>query len=425
MKLSVCHFSYLNIHKCIIVVLFWATLLTLPAHWFWSWQPVWAYWHGGLVDYWVPKVAVSMVALTALWIFSVPAAWKRPRVMPHFRSFFLPSRYWIAILLILFLTLNAVGAARPYVSLVFWGQLLAGPVSLWWWLRLHPASRRWLATGVIAAVFLQALIGLFQMLAQRPLIGEYWFWGEVSARVFPHLTTSTILPWHWVLPRGTTAHPNVLAGWLVLGLLLLWRQRRRLTRSQLVILGTIFAVVLLGTESVSAWITLGIVLLYQASKHHTWLRHGILVATMVMALTLTLVLAAYGSHSPHLSLSRRGTLLSTALAAGVSWQGMGPLHHISTTADALLPGTGIFYAQPVHSVPVALLLDFGLCILFLLSLFIILEYKMYTYIHWLFLLSLPIFSLDHFGLTILSGQFLLFLFFVFFSQNNHPEVLED
>lgn len=118
------------------------------------------------------------------------------------------------------------------------------------------------------SVIFQSSIGLLQF-AEQGSVGGYWFFGETNLNYFANIAKVDIGGREMIAPYGTTAHPNILAGFiavfLALNLRVFWQKnwRNNLGKLKSTVVKLVFLVsVIIGltvlalTFSVSGWLTL-------------------------------------------------------------------------------------------------------------------------------------------------------------------------
>ena len=113
---------------------------------------------------------------------------------------------------------------------------------------------------LIAALIFQSILAIGQWFNQGSLLG-YWFLGETTLTYTANIAKTSVWPFEGlrILPYGTTPHPNVLAGWALVSLLILLRLRKVSSpaRSPYSYLPLIFTTILVSlTQSRSAALVL-------------------------------------------------------------------------------------------------------------------------------------------------------------------------
>ncbi|PIR59330.1 MAG: hypothetical protein COU69_01040 [Candidatus Pacebacteria bacterium CG10_big_fil_rev_8_21_14_0_10_56_10] len=225
-----------------------------------------AYIHGLLVDYLLPRLyAVEILGVAmALGLVAVGQArpavrlarpgrseWPRPDPLLVALTGLLLVRQWFSVNPLASLTWLSWTVVTALV-----GWVLVRRAELW--------HSTWMRAGLAGSVIVQSLVGLGQVVTQRSVAG-YWLLGEPTLRFQPGLALSSLGGAERLLPYGTTAHPNVLAGFLAVALLILatgWSRRRPATVSDWAAGGLIVVALMLGgvvlalTQSISGWLVM-------------------------------------------------------------------------------------------------------------------------------------------------------------------------
>lgn len=402
-------------------VVFFLTCLTLPSALAKTWRPPWSYLDGVFIDYWAPSLSASTIGVLLLWaIFLAGDSKNRAATIVKFRSFFRsPLQLAVTILFFFFLIGRPLFTAFPQISWVFLGESLMGPLLFLFYLWTdRKFARNRLKNGLLLAIFWQSLLAWQQIFTQSPL-GPYWLTGEPRFTSGSFLTKSEISSVVRALPYGSTPHPNVLAGWLLLGILIC-KSARNSVRN--ILICVLFVLTLLATESVAGVISLPLLLFL--SENQMVLQKilsgkplmaplGITLASTILW-QLALLLPASFTNAP--SVSRRIALLDSVFLKSNAWwlSGTSLIQQLSLTKGAMLSSFQGRFLQPVHSSIVSLVIDLGFGVFLLLYVFSILGLRSYSSFFWILLGVLPIFSLDHFAMTTLSGQFLVLILPLFF-----------
>ena len=161
---------------------------------------------------------------------------------------------------------------------------------------------------------LQSLVAIGQFALQKSLFG-YWFLGETNLLHFAGIASQTIGGQEFILPSGTTPHPNVLAGVLLIGSVVLWQRRKDIPRWLLL---STLAVSLFGigvTFSLSAWLAGMFALGFYGVKSQLDTTHKRIVLAGVWSLIvlIPLVMSQFSVVSANPSLTRRSTLNQVAI----------------------------------------------------------------------------------------------------------------
>lgn len=337
---------------------------------------------GTLVDYLIPKIY-----LTDIFILGILLSW--------LISFARPPLTKLNWLLITFFSVTLIrGLLTPYpiAALWFWIKLVEMTLFVWW-LRHHLklyAIRHMLFATLPLAVLWQSLLALAQWLRQSSLIG-YWFLGEpVFSAATPGIAKASLFGTLKVLPYGTTPHPNVLAGFLAISLVLAWQ-------GVSLILGFI---TLFLTQSLSAIAALGIFITRKPKL-------------LIILLILLLVASRYSLDAT--SLSRRHELNLAAVRMWLDY----PLFGVGLNQfTAYLPqytevSASTRFLQPVHNIYLLLLAETGLVGVFIIFIIFIKFINLLKIGNWKLkiplLMILIIGAADHYPLTLQTGQLLLAL----------------
>ncbi len=404
------------------------TFFLLPTHWFWHFSPSWAYWSGIRMEPWIPKVFVSTLFVFLLWIvtsveFLIGHEKKRPR---DFAKIGRSVQKWVfanwkpLVVASIFLSVNIGFSLVPQVSLVFWIQVFTGPALLLAWIILYEKSySQWIWSGVFAGISWQIFLGWWQYLVQESL-GGYWFTGQPDFKSI-FIVTSEFYGSIVKLPYGSTPHPNVLAAWVVFGILICWKKMSDIPSILKIIWSIAAFLTVFWTESLAAWATLLILgVWFTPAIQQKWKNllfwPGIIL--LLVASTFGIVWADTISQQRYTSLSRRAVMIQSVprlmLEKPLGW---GALQHPLGYTPRENRELQTLARHPVHSAGIAWLLDTGVwTILLLFTFFNIVQIK-YSLKILIFLLSIPIFSLDHFGYSTIGGQFLFILFYYFVSND--------
>ncbi len=209
------------------------------------------------------------------------------------------------------------------------------------------------------SALMQACIALYQFIQQKSILG-YILFGEINLSLPGSIARESVLGVMRVLPYGTLPHPNVLAGFLGLVILIALVNFSNLKRLGLktslhyIFLGLLFLVILL-THS---WLAIaGIVLLFFVILFSSKYKYFLLICLYVI-INLTYVLLPkwlnYQSKElvSNYSIIRRVKLMEAGqkVLADHFWFGTGfnqSLHPMHTTYASTSPAE---FMQPIHSI---------------------------------------------------------------------------
>ena len=409
-------------------------IFLIPSNLFYVVSEVGSRVHGLRIDYLLPKFHASdgiIFALLILFAIEDSVAWYTRsqswwhRAVSYVQSVLVPKKTPVTLLVLTVLLALGIGVRQlsagntiiAFWEVISWIKIALLAYVLWQKRELLRSSVTYL---VLASTLLfQSLVGIMQYLTQQS-VASYLFLGETDLSNFAGLAKTTLGGIERVLPYGTTAHPNVLAGFLSLSLLLLIpfyrKQSREGLKISLLLTFIVASVALFLTQSISAWLTfaLGLSILF-GRKYIKKIPQGMLVGILAGIIVVSTWLPFSGS-SP--SLVRRKYLNTAGIKMfldrpllGVGLKNFTP--HVESYADTR---EVVRFVQPAHNVLVLWLAETGLLGFALLVCGFLLWKR--TQPEWilLFLVLSPIAFLDHYLLTLQSG-ILLSLFFLLSYQS--------
>lgn len=397
--------------KRLYQLLIGALIFLIPSNLFYVLTETGARVHGLRVDYLLPKFYASDVVIVLLigvyfWNESkdfkkkILSLWntKRPETTA-------------LLLLVLLLFVRQFFATSPTIAVwtaVSWIKMgLLGYVL--WQKRafLHTTQ-----TSLFLAFTLlfQSVVAFWQFFTQQSVAG-YWFLGETDLSSFAGLAKTSLGGVERVLPYGTTAHPNVLGGFLFMGTVLLLTKSNKKTDPFLktaVFICVAFSVITLFlTQSVSAILALILGLLIFAFKEKITIPHTIVMLGIALVTAISIWMPFPNSHP---SVARRAYLNQAGLRMFVDhpFIGVGIQNFTTHVEEYSLKKEVVRFVQPAHNAPMLFLAETGLLgvmsVLFSLRL---LKRKDFVCI----LPLLPILLLDHYLLSLQSGLLIAVIFF--------------
>ncbi len=387
--------------------LFYLILLLLPVNLAYHFLVPQSFVSGILVDYLIPTLYLTdllILLLLALWFLSLPRR-QAGRPLIIFMALLLPSiltaSFWLP-------------AAYKWLKLAE----LAGFA---WWIKLNVDWQKQLPKITLAlsgAIIIQSLLAISQWLKQGSIFG-YWFLGE---QPYNSATAGMdkITWWDGSLrlpPLGTTPHPNVLAGLIVVLLPLIFRQVKRTdswTRIYYLIIVALSLTTLFLTFSLSAWLALVLIVFPFTLRLAFKLKPIILLGYLVLVTSLIIGFwPSFEFLAPQTSFARRSQLANMAIQMAKDSPIIGQgLNNFTVVMDqyGIIAATTRFL-QPVHNIYLLLLAEAGIFGLFGLGYLVSLAFRSKRPA----VLKLSLFSLlflglfDHYPITIQQGMLLLFL----------------
>ncbi len=202
------------IEKILLVILLVILPLQIGRH-FW---PFFAYIFGLRVDYLSPVIYLQDIFIFFLF-------------MASFKKFLseLKKRRGVLFFVIFFGLVfgNLLAAGSFLASLFYWLRILEF-VLLGLIVRRNSQSVLKILPKIISFwVIGEFLLGLFQVIKQASLGGFFWYLGERTFNLFtPGIARASFLGEVFLRPYGTFSHPNSLAGFILIGLILIFTKKK-------------------------------------------------------------------------------------------------------------------------------------------------------------------------------------------------------
>jgi hypothetical protein len=369
-------------------------------------------------DYLIPRLYVSDLILIALLLIN----WKSLISLVKTGS---ASTKKAALILLVIIAFAIRQFLSPHSSTAIWNffQILLLSGVGWLLLTKQCISKNIWLGGLSVALLLQTVVGWYQFWQQKPLL-PYYFLGEtainhsigIPQEEYPFLELG-----NKVIPHGTTAHPNVLAGFIGIYsvLLISFILKTKLSKSSslffsLTIASSWSLLFLIRSFSGAALLTTGGIILL-GSNYFRFRQQKWLAPTLVVAIFISGFLLSY-LPTIDTSISRRQYLLQSSadyvkqhfshmlLGAGIS--------NFTAISEQFSPNTEIVrFNQPVHNVGWLFLAENGLAGILVLTLLIFHRGKTNSFTKALVLLF-PILIWDHYLLSIQPGRELFLITFM-------------
>lgn len=400
-------------------------IFIIPTNLFFKLTEQAAYVDGLLIDYLIPKIylqdIVILLTLLTTVIKFLLSERKDLKLKTHLKQVlnWLKSHPIIPILLLLFfvrqlVAFNQTASTWSLVRLI----MLAGWF-IWFKRNQKPTKNSVIYWPLLFSLAFQTALTGFQLLTQEQLVG-YLFLGEPDLTQPFGLAQGTLFNRQIVLPYGTSAHPNLLAGWSLIAWWVIQTKTETIFRHNhwqkiFILISTIFHIlILIATQSISAILAtaLGLILLI-IKKSQTSLSQLKLLGTILILVLGPIGLTLIGGKVIHPSISRRNNLnqASLAMIADQPLLGIG-LNNFTVKLESYATNPEIIrFVQPVHHFVLLWAAETGFLGILILILLIDLLRKTTakTKLLNLLLLLAPILALDHYLLTIISGQLSLML----------------
>ncbi len=375
-----------------------------------------AYIRGLLVDYLLPKIYVTDYIVIALLL---TLGWKK--IFSYFRQ--LKCLFFFALPLVIYqlFTPNPIAAFSHSVKILIMFLLAMFVIK-----DLKFVKDKYIHYAVLATIIFQSLLGIYQFSTQKSLL-QYKYFGEVK------YSSRTLAKTSWFgeerkLPYGTTAHPNIYAGILVIYWLWIYREAEKKLyiniNKYLIIITSLLAILALSlTQSYSAFIMLILGIIFSNIKIKKY-NQKIYAYLFLLILFLTpLALFIANKFITANSIGRRTLLNETALKMFTDKPifGIGINNYTAELENYSVSREAIRFVQPVHHILLLIISETGLWGIFLIALALSqikpsMRIKLLASGFWL----LPILTLDHYLLTQQSGLLLTFFILpLFILQQAH------
>ena len=408
-----------------------------------------AYVNGLLVDYLIPKLyLVDVIAVLASAVFVIKQLLNDAESTPRFKFKNISTRTRLLISLGLLLSIRQALSSNPAAAYWFAAKIAITVTAAAGMKAADFFKTNWFKLSLTAALIFQALIAGYQFAAQTHL-GGYLFLGEPNLSQWYNLAHGSLLGKRVLLAYGTTAHPNVLAGFSLIYFWLLTRQQQtsagqKSKHGPALISISLFSLtaILFTTQSLSAVVAaslMAVVGLSSLIAHPpktqepkptkltslTKIKLGI-TAGLMAAAPLALNQLPQEDHS---SIFRRNYLNQAAvkMVGSQPLTGVGLNNYVENLERYTQRPEVVRFVQPAHHFILLWAAETGLLGGFLLFLAI---YRLFTLCRQdclansLLIIS-PLLALDHYLLTLSTGQWSLILLLAWCCletnrRTNHP-----
>ncbi len=348
---------------------FWLGVLIflIPSNLFLKFFESSAYVHGLLVDYLLPKLYLS-----DLVIFILLGTWLVQRVINRKKFDFSVLKKNSNALLIFFTLLLLIFCRqfftpKPFAAIwLFLKYVEMGLLAAFLLNHKELFSQRWIKICFLTMVIFQSLLAIFQFWKQSSFFPSYLFLGETRLTQGGGIATGIFNGVEKILPYGTTAHPNILGGILAVGVFLVLKTRDKNHGAFVWLMLGPMTIALFLTQSISAWLILGISLLLVTrigkkvvEKHKNRLLAGVAAASVIV-IPATLALAKI--FTENVFIYRRLVLIIASFNMAVEsiiW-GVG-LNNFTVQLENFAPLMEVVrFVQPVHHTGLLWLAEMGL-----------------------------------------------------------------
>lgn len=363
------------------------------------------------VDYLIPKLYIldiAMLAVIGLYLLSIRPAASIRTVTQH---------KW-KLMLFVFIFIQQLVSPLPVIGLwtLFQWLLILGCFYIAYKTKFF--NTLYFYASIVVTILFQSSIGIGQFLLQHS-IGSYYFLGETDLSSFAGVAKTSLFGIEKVLAYGTTAHPNVLGGYLAIYMLMalvsvfasVSESAHKTVKTFVLTLGTI-CLLLTGSLSALSTFIIGLVyfFMYPGLKKKSKLTQTLILILILIPLTISLT----SGLTDNSSLQRRAVLNQAATELILDKPfGVGLSQFVTGVEQFTQTNEVVRFLQPVHHVPLLILTEIGLIPV------IILLYLIYHQtlkqkqspipnLTPIFILT-PILTLDHYLWSIEPGRVLLVL----------------
>lgn len=413
------YFVFKNYKNIIYTYLFSFLIFSIPSNLFIKFFENQAYSNGIFVDYLIPKLFISDLIILLIFIVFLVEKFNKKLVVKFKNTQILYTLFFILVLLI------PQFFAPHQISIYSFFKLAEfGILAFILYKKRKHFKNKLIQTSLTLTLLLQSLLAIYQYHFQKHLFG-FWFWGEPILSNPIGLAKTTINGVEKILPYGTTAHPNILAGFIAISIFLLLQlikvnHNKVLNNlSKISILISLYPLYLTG--SISAWLSLILMMGYFLNKPHIDQRikqnlNKILLFFFLSTFFFIGSLKLFERIYPDsLSITRRNSLNYSALEMIIDHPllGVGMGNFVTNLENYSYNQEVIRFIQPVHHTVLLIMSENGLLGLLISYLFyLMLDKKIRIKLVTSLILLLPIISLDHYLWTIQSGSLLFILLIV-------------
>lgn len=383
--------------------IFWLLVLLLPVQLGRHFWPDFSLVLGLKIDYLSPTFYLTDLLVLLVLFFWLVTDFKKSK----------PS--WLIGAFFLFLLVNAFLAQNQGAAFYKLFKIIEFS-GLAFYVAKNKITLSFLSLPLFLGMAFSSLLALFQFIGQSSLNGPFWWLGERTFNMSsPGIAKAIVNGRLLMRPYATFSHPNALAGFLLVGLILtsgFW-----LKKNKRLVLGLTFLIILALALSFSrsAWVV-GLL----AAGYFLWFSKVIKKRFWVWLILVLLifVLTSFAYFSTNEAFFQRTQLMKSAwlMIKDFPLAGVGLNNFIVRLPEywSLIGFT--YWLQPVHNLFLLLAAETGFTGLLIFLWFLILTYRRASYLkanRFLFLIAISAILLlgltDHYWLTLQQNQLLLTL----------------
>lgn len=399
--------------------LFWLLVLLLPVQLGRHFWPNWTQVLGLPIDYLSPTVY-----LTDILVMGIFASWwwqKRKSGRKYATRDALRKCWWVGAVFLYLLTasLLAQNSAAALYKLIKISEF----VFLGFYVAKEEYKIKEIRSPLAGAVIYSSLIAIVQFVKQSSINGFFWWLGERDFNLITPGIAKAIIDGRLVMrPYATFSHPNVLAGFILVSIIVIsgknrWSGVKKIWQWAALALGGITIVL---SFSRSAWLVSLLVGLELVLRG--WRRKKKRTLRALGLVLLLILIAILFYFAP--SLSGQETIDQRLALAEIGWKmikinslaGVGLNNFISQLPNYWQQFGMTYWLQPVHNIFLLLAAETGLTGLIIFLWFLILTFKKLLASNRQLLITtlaiiLTLGLFDHYWLTLQQTQLLFSLIF--------------
>jgi O-antigen ligase len=376
--------------------IFWALIFFLPTQLGKHFWPPFSFVFGIKIDYLSPTVYFTDILVLLLLVLSAG----------RFRKY--SGRL---VLLISFVFLNIFFAQNRLLAAVKWlkvGEFIFLGWYVYSWRKL--VLDKTLVWILAASILFVSFLGIGQFLAQRSIGGLFYFLGERTfMRATPGIALVSLFGREFLRSYSTFSHPNSLAGFIMVGSLLLTALNKKLKaipKKTFAFFSVIVALALILTFSAGVFIALALVI----GVYFFRLKTKVLLPAIICSLILPILAGKINFGGESVQLRLQQAEIAGRMFSQNPFFGIGLNNFISSQRQNLILGTSLFL-QPVHNLFLLVLTETGIFGLlgFSLIFYWILKKCRQPFLSAAILLVVFTGLVDHYWLTLQQNELLLSL----------------
>jgi O-antigen ligase len=349
-------------------IIFQVFVFLLPTQLGKHFWPEWSKIFGIRVDYLSPTMYLTDLFVAVLFlVWIIEFMFIEDNSLSKLKQFI--KKYLSVILLsVLFVFINIKSSAHYEASIIKWAKVLEmGFVSFFIYSSREFRVKTWLLKPMLLSLFYVGLLMILQIFFQQSINGFFYYLGERHFNTYSSSIALVNLFGRQLLrPYSTFSHPNSLAGFLAVVLVLTWLKRGFLNRGKPLVFIVLTALLLL-TFSLNVYISLLIlgVFAYVFKKHNSIFKPLIKVIfwiTIVVSLALPIVGSIFKERNISESFDKR---LELSVASGEMikehfFLGVGLNNFIYQLPETSIKPQTSWWLQPVHNIFLLVFVEIGI-----------------------------------------------------------------